>query len=259
MARYLYSNSCHDIVGKLNVARPLSQIIAPVVGNHLAPVSAPAPVGKNHRRPSQDSPDILAYSGRLITFGMFLVPLMRMQIRIQVDCVTFRPVGKQFTKTSVFIHPAHVNSSIWVCLWCWVGVGWVWEGKWVTTRTGNGACFQTESGRASPKETTWRVNLLQNASHKIELSTLSPIVQTIRIYPKVYLQITWRPLAKAPAPIVKSTGARRLLCPSLAAPCTHVCGWRGKHLVYAWNKASYPRYFGHFGNVSRNDYRNFGI
>ena len=59
----------------------------------------------------------------------------------------------------------------------------------------------------------------------------SPIVQTIRIYPKVYLQITWRPLAKAPAPIVKSTGARRLLCPSLAAPCTHVCGWRGKHLV----------------------------
>lgn len=59
----------------------------------------------------------------------------------------------------------------------------------------------------------------------------SPIVQTIRIYPKVYLQITWRPLAKAPAPIVKSTGARRLLYPSLAAPCTHVCGWRGKHLV----------------------------
>lgn len=59
----------------------------------------------------------------------------------------------------------------------------------------------------------------------------SPIVQTIRIYPKVYLQITWRPLAKAPAPIVKSTGARRLLCPSLAAPCTHVCGWRGKHIV----------------------------
>ena len=59
----------------------------------------------------------------------------------------------------------------------------------------------------------------------------SPIVRTIRIYPKVYLQITWRPLAKAPAPIVKSTGARRLLYPSLAAPCTHVCGWRGKHLV----------------------------
>ena len=40
-------------------------------------------------------------------------------------------VGKQLTKTSVFIHPAHVNSSLWVCLWCWVGVGVSVEGEMV--------------------------------------------------------------------------------------------------------------------------------
>ena len=72
---------------------------------------------------------------------------------------------------------------------------------------------------------------ITNCVPKNRIAHTSTIVQTIRICPKVCLRITWRPLAKAPAPIVKSTGARRLLYPSLAAPCTHVCGWRGKHLV----------------------------
>ena len=172
-------------------------------------------------------PDILAYSGRLITFGMFLVPLIRILIRVQVDCVTFRPVGRQFTKTSVFIHPAHVNSSTWVCLWCWVGVGWEMSHKKNRKRS----VFPNGIGTGLPKGNNMAGEFITKCVPKIRIVHPSPTVRTIRIYPKVYLQITWRPLAKAPAPIVKSTGARQLLYPSLAAPCTHVCGWRGKHLV----------------------------
>ena len=86
-------------------------------------------------------------------------------------------------------------------------------------------------GTGLPEGNNMAGEFITKCVQKCRIVHPSPIVQTIRIYPKVYLQITWRPLAKAPAPIVKSTGARRLLCPSLAAPCTHVCGWRAKHLV----------------------------
>ena len=86
-------------------------------------------------------------------------------------------------------------------------------------------------GTGLPKGNNMACEFITKCVPNSRIAHPSTIVQTIRIYPKVYLRITWRPLAKAPAPIVKSTGARRLLCPSLAAPCTHVCGWRGKHIV----------------------------
>ena len=91
--------------------------------------------------------------------------------------------------------------------------------------------FPNGIGTGLPEGNNMAGEFITKCVQKIRIVHPSPIVQTIRIYPKVYLQITWHQLAKAPAPIVKSTGARRLLYPSLAAPCTHVCGWRGKHIV----------------------------
>ena len=98
-------------------------------------------------------------------------------------------------------------------------------------KNGKQSVFTNGIGTGLPEGNNMAGEFITKCVQKSSIVHPSLIVQTIRIYPKVYLQITWRPLAKAPAPIVKSTGARRLLYPSLAAPCTHVCGWQEKHLV----------------------------
>ena len=110
---------------------------------------------------------------------------------------------------------------------CGVSVG----GEMSHKKNRKQSVFPNGIGTGLPEGNNMACEFITKCVPKSRNAHPSIIVQTIRIYPKVYLQITWRPLAKAPAPIVKSTGARRLLCPSLAAPCTHVCGWRGKHLV----------------------------
>ena len=103
---------------------------------------------------------------------MFLVPLIRILIRVQVDGVTFSPGRKAIRKNKRVYSPCPcklVYLGVFVVLGrCGVSVGGEMSHKKNRTRS----VFPNGIGTGLPEGNNMAVKLLQNASHKVELPTL---------------------------------------------------------------------------------------